>query len=202
MGIFWATNWYHLISFKRVDWFLRAQFHASPRRWTSWGSLLPRPAFPGAESKVMRSGGPEVNSEQLKKDKSRCLVYDIMYVIICLFIYIYICVCNNGNGADNSNDDANNNHHADVYYIYMCIYSYIHCYSGVCRDHCSPLWLYTKCCDVQNHRHGNPKLSPGDVITHRKNSGTITTNWVWELQNGSVIEIALGLPKPFFTMGF
>ncbi len=145
----------------------------------------------------MRSGGPEVNSEQLKKDKSRCLVYDIMYVIICVYIYIYM--CNNGNGADNSNNDTSNNHHADIYIyicVCMCIYSYIHCYSGVCRDQCSLLWLYTKCCDYI------PSFRQGMSSPIEKNNGTITTNWVWELQNGSVIEIALGLPKPFFTMGF
>ena len=108
---------------------------------------------------------------------------------------IYMCM--NGNGADNSNDDANNSHHADVYiYMCVCIYSYIHCYSGVYRDHCSALWLYTKCCDVQNHRHGNPKLSPGDVITHRKKQwnnhhklGVGTSKWKRDW-------------KPFFTMRF
>ena len=119
-----------------------------------------------------------------------------------------ICMYNNDDSANASNHDTKDNHHVDIY-----VHSYLHCHSGLFRDHCSGLWLYLpwvpgmfKSADM-----GIPifkqRMSPKLVLTkillrqyaprHPSNTVEQSPEPGFETKNGSVIEIGLGLPKPF-----
>ena len=51
--------------------------------------------------------------------------------------------------------------------------------------------------DVQKRRHGNPNFQAKDVTKTRADQNTFKLQPGFETKNGSVIEIGLGLPKPF-----
>ena len=90
------------------------------------------------------------------------IIVMMMLIIVIMLMYIYICVC-----------------------VYTRIYIAIQEYIGIIVAPCDyiPSVVMFKITDM-----GIPSFRQGMSSPIEKNSGTITTNWVLELQNGSVIE--------------